>query len=85
MEIIKTDDFIGQLRKLPVEIRYLYERQEAIFLRNQFDHRLHLKRILMLEGVYSFRITRRYRCLFYFQSKEVVVFFTIGHRKDIYH
>ena len=84
MEIIKTGDFTGQLKKLPTEIKYLYEKQETIFVHDQLDPRLHLKQVLMLEGVYSFRITRRYRCLFYFQSKEIVVFFYIGHRKDTY-
>lgn len=84
MEIIKTSDFIRQLRKLPVGIRNLCDRQEEIFRRDQLDPRLHLKRIIILDGVYSFRITISYRCLFYFQSKDSAVFFAIGHRKDIY-
>ena len=67
MEIIKTDDFLKQFKKLPIEIRNLYEKQEIIFHHNQLDHRLHLKQITILDGVCSFRITRRYRCLFYFQ------------------
>ena len=84
MEIVKTDDFLRQFRKLPIEIKNLYDKQEAVFQHNQLDPRLHLKQLIILEGVYSFRITRRYRCLFYFQSKDLVVFFSVGHRKDIY-
>ncbi|MEK7585277.1 MAG: hypothetical protein AAB455_02095 [Patescibacteria group bacterium] len=84
MEVIKTEDFLKQLSRLPIKIKNLLGKQEAIFLKNQLDPRLHLKQLVTLEGVYSFRITIRYRCLLYFQSKEVAVFFSIGHRKDIY-
>jgi mRNA-degrading endonuclease RelE of RelBE toxin-antitoxin system len=45
--------------------------------------RLHIKRIKELPGVFSFRITRRYRVLFYFRNGEAI-FFKIGHRKEIY-
>jgi len=81
--IKKTKDFKKQFKKLPDEIKNLLEKQENIFEENWFDPRLHTKRIKELPGVYSFRITRRYRVLFYFQNDKVI-FFAIGHRKDIY-
>jgi len=83
MVIHKTDDFVREFAKLPTEIKRLYHKQEAIFKINWLDPRLHTKRVKELKGVYSFRITRRYRVLFYFRGEEAI-FFSIGHRKDIY-
>jgi mRNA-degrading endonuclease RelE of RelBE toxin-antitoxin system len=83
MEILKTEDFIKELEKLPLEIKKSCRKQEIIFRINWLDSRLHTKRIKELKGVYSFRITRRYRVLFYFRNDDAI-FFSIGHRKDIY-
>ena len=83
MIICKTENFFNHLAKLPGDIKKVYGKQEAIFKINWLDSRLHSKRIKELKGVYSFRVTRRYRVLFYFRNKEAV-FFSIGHRKDIY-
>jgi mRNA-degrading endonuclease RelE of RelBE toxin-antitoxin system len=83
MVIHKTRDFINEFEKLPSETKRLYRKQEVIFKANWLDPRLHIKRIKELRGVYSFRITRRYRVLFYFQDTNAV-FFSVGHRRDIY-
>ena len=83
MVIRKTEDFIGEFKKLPSGIKRLYYKQETIFRANWIDSRLHIRRLKELKGVYSFRITRRYRVLFYFRETEAI-FFSIAHRKDIY-
>lgn len=83
MAILKTEDFIRGFTELPIKIREIYHKQELIFRVNWVDSRLHTKRIKELKGVYSFRITRRYRVLFYFRNDDAI-FFSIGHRKDIY-
>lgn len=83
MTIHKTREFIDGLEGLPFKIRKLYKKQEVIFKRNWLDPRLHIKRLKEFSGVYSFRVTRRYRVLFYFSGLDAV-FFSIGHRKDIY-
>lgn len=83
MRIRKTSDFSDGLKQLPSDIKRLFKKQEIIFNVNWLDARLHAKRLKELSGVYSFRITRRYRVLFYFRGDEAV-FFAIGHRKDIY-
>ena len=83
MNIRKTDDFLKGFEGLPAEVKNLYRRQERVFTRNWLDPRLHVKRIKGLSGAYSFRITRRYRAIFYFRDTEAI-FFSIGHRKDIY-
>ena len=83
MNIRETEDFKKDLEDLPAKIKKLFQRQRAIFKENWLDPRLHTKRIKELPGVYSFRITRRYRVLFYFRNGEAI-FFKIGHRKEIY-
>ncbi|OFV96671.1 MAG: hypothetical protein A3H28_03765 [Acidobacteria bacterium RIFCSPLOWO2_02_FULL_61_28] len=83
MVIHKTDDFLEELLRLPKPVQQLLERQEHIFRENWLDPRLHTKRIKEMPGVFSFRITRRYRALFYWKGEEAV-FFSIGHRKDVY-
>jgi len=83
MSIIETEDFKKDLKDFPSDIRRLFQKQKAIFKQNWLDARLHTKRIKELPGVYSFRITRRYRVLFYFRNGEAI-FFKIGHRKEIY-
>lgn len=82
MEIIKTDDFNQAFGKLPKEIQRLYFTQETRFKENWHDARLHIKKVRALLFVLSFRITRRYRVLFYFQNTETAIFFEIDHRKD---
>jgi mRNA-degrading endonuclease RelE of RelBE toxin-antitoxin system len=64
MNIIETEDFKKDFKDLPISIRKLYQKQKAIFKQNWLDPRLHTKRIKELTGVYSFRITRRYRVFF---------------------
>ena len=83
MEIRETEEFRKDLKDLPSEIRRLFQKQKAIFKESWLDSRLHIKRNKELSGVYTFRITRRYRVFFYFCSDEAI-FFKIGHRKDIY-
>jgi mRNA-degrading endonuclease RelE of RelBE toxin-antitoxin system len=83
MNIIETEDFKKDFKDLPASIRKLYQKQKEIFKQNWLDPRLHTKRLKELPGVYSFRITRRYRALFYFRNDNVI-FFKIGHRKEVY-
>ena len=84
MIIRETDDFLKDFKKLPSEIREFFQKQKSLFNKNWLDVRLHTKRVKEMPGVYSFRITRRYRALFYFRDVNEAVFFSIGHRKDIY-
>ncbi|KKU16611.1 MAG: hypothetical protein UY26_C0003G0218 [Candidatus Jorgensenbacteria bacterium GW2011_GWA1_48_13] len=83
MVIYRTDDFLHDVEKLPTEAKRLLKKQEAIFIKSWLDPRLHVKKLKGFEGVYSIRITRRYRVLFYFRAKDAV-FFAVGHRKEIY-
>lgn len=84
MKIIKTADFEKTFKRLPKEISRLYATQENRFLSDWKDARLHVKKIKALGLAFSFRITRRYRVLFYLQNSDTAIFFDIDHRKDIY-
>ena len=84
MIIRETEDFLKELKQLPLEIGQLFQNQRLLFKENWLDSRLHTKRIKEMPGVYSFRITRRYRVLFYFRDVDEIVFFSVGHRKGIY-
>ena len=83
MVIHKTDDFLRAANRLPKGIQDLLKKQERIFQGNWLDPRLHTKRVKELPGAYSLRITRRYRAFFYWKDEEAV-FFSVGHRKDVY-
>ena len=80
--------YAGEFRKcfslLPPEIQRLYRQQEAHFKINWRDPRLHVKKLKDYSYPFSFRITRRYRVLFSFIDADVVLFGTIGHRRDSY-
>jgi len=84
MKINKTDDFDRAFKKLPQNVKRLFFVQEARFLINPSDHRLHIKKVRELPLALSFRITRHYRTLFYFQDQITAVFFDIDHRKNVY-
>ena len=85
MKIIVTKDFERSLKKFPSDARKLYQTQRQRFQTDWRDPRLHAKKMHGLPGVFSFRVTRRYRALFYFtKEKREAVFFEIGHRKDVY-
>ncbi|MDO8530445.1 MAG: hypothetical protein Q7S10_03525 [bacterium] len=82
-KIIFDDYLVKKLAKLPKDVFKIYKKQERIFTENWLDSRLHTKKLIGVNW-YSFRVTRNYRVLFYFQDVDVVVFTDIGHRKDIY-
>ncbi|MBI2062304.1 MAG: hypothetical protein HYT64_01255 [Candidatus Yanofskybacteria bacterium] len=84
MKIVKTEDFIRAFEKLPKEIKHLYQTQEKRFKENWRDPRLHIRKVKTLKYAFSFRITRNYRVLFYFQDVETAIFFEVGHRKETY-
>lgn len=84
MMVVETDDFLRALARLPTSTRRLCHTQRARFESNPCDPRLHTKKLHGLDGVYSFRITRNYRVLFYFHTENTAIFFAIGDRKDVY-
>ena len=52
---------------------------------NPFHPSLHTKQLGgEMEGLFSFRITRDWRVIFRFISREVVQLMEVNHRKDVY-
>jgi mRNA-degrading endonuclease RelE of RelBE toxin-antitoxin system len=84
MEVIHTPDFEKGLKVLPKRTKDFCIAQEKRFKENFRDSRLHMKKLQGLDSVFSFRINREYRVLFYFSAENIAVFFAVGHRKDIY-
>ena len=84
MKIIHTDDFSKHLRKLSNATRGSFLSQEKRFADNPRHPSLQTKKLKDLNGVYSFRVGRSHRALFFFESNGTVVFFAVGHRKNIY-
>ncbi len=82
--IIRTDDFERAMEKLPGSIRLLCETQITLMGSDWRDSRLHIKKLREQGGMYSFRITRHYRALFYFDKNDNVIVFDVDHRKDAY-
>ena len=84
MELIRTPSFGKGFIDLPHAIQRLCERQLVLLAHDRNDPRLHLKPLKGKTGVYSFRITRQYRGLFYINEQKQIIVFAIGHRKDVY-
>lgn len=84
MEIVRTQDYERMRRRLPTGRQRLCTTQEARFMKNPKDALLHIKKLKGMEGVFSIRVSREYRILFYLHTEDVAVFFALGHRKDVY-
>jgi mRNA-degrading endonuclease RelE of RelBE toxin-antitoxin system len=84
MELLRTDSFNKTYASLPGNIQRLCDHQLKRLAHNYRDPRLHTKPLKGMPGVYSFRVTRRYRGLFYINKREQVVVFVIDNRKDVY-
>lgn len=85
MAVIRLDSFERSIKSLPPDIQERVEEQ-IVFLKSDLrDPRLHIKKLRKpLDGVYSFRITRNYRALFYFDKENNIIIFDADNRKDIY-
>ncbi|TSC94056.1 MAG: hypothetical protein CEN91_39 [Candidatus Berkelbacteria bacterium Licking1014_85] len=84
MEIYYSPKFSKLLNKLPSSTQKLFVKQKEIFCDNWQDTRLHSKKLTGKPTMYSFRITSAYRVIFYLSDPMIAIFFSIGHRKDIY-
>ena len=84
MRVVRTADFTKSFEKLPVYVRRLFVLQEERLAADWKDTRLHLKRLNVPEAIYSIRVTRSYRALFYFGADKNIILFDIDDRKDIY-
>jgi mRNA-degrading endonuclease RelE of RelBE toxin-antitoxin system len=84
MQIIRTDDFNEMSNRLSPAVRRTLEAQLRRFGETIRHPSLQTKKLVDMDGVYSIRVGRSYRALFFFLEKDTTVFFAIGHRKGIY-
>jgi len=84
MNISYASSFIKQLERLPKDIQRSFLKQQTILQGDWQDSRLHPKQLKGKPTTFSIRITRVYRALFYLRSTNSIIFYAIGHRKDIY-
>jgi mRNA-degrading endonuclease RelE of RelBE toxin-antitoxin system len=85
IKINYQDGFVKEFKKLPLEIKQKAFELEGIFSENPFHPLLHAKKLQgKLSSFFSFRITREYRIIYRFASKDEVDFLAVKHRKDIY-
>lgn len=85
MQFIYSGQFIANSKKLPVSIQNKLAKLLDIFSADPFHPLLHTKRLSgKLISQYSFRITRDWRALFVYESRDIIKLIDVGHRKDIY-
>jgi len=78
-------EFIKEFKKLPDNIRSKLVSLEEIFREDPFGSSIYIKKLKgKLSSFFSFRVTRDYRVIFRFVSKDEVDFLSVRHRKDIY-
>jgi mRNA-degrading endonuclease RelE of RelBE toxin-antitoxin system len=83
MRYSRTTNFDKQLRKLPPTVTDQFVKQSELLLQDKRHPSLHFKKLQGENDVYSIRLANRYRALFILTPNNYV-FFSIGHRKNIY-
>lgn len=83
--LLKTKNYIKQVKSLPKNDKGLLIKQEILLELDMHHQKLHTKKLkgFAPDKVFSFRITRNYRGIFRFDTPNIILF-AIGHRKDIY-
>lgn len=85
MEVVLEQSFLKTAKRLPAEIRSKLSRLVGLLQNNAYHPLLHTKKLTgSMAGFFSFRITRDWRVIFYFQSPATIHVLEVKHRKDIY-
>lgn len=70
---------------LPASVKKKLSRLLALLESNPYNPLLHSKKLSGdLTGLFSFRITRQWRVIFYFKGPDTIHVLEASHRKDIY-
>ncbi len=85
MRVILERDFLKSAAELPKGIKKKLAKSIGVLEENPYSSLLHTKKLTgELTGLFSFRITRDWRVIFYFRDPETICVVDIGNRKDIY-
>lgn len=79
-----TNLFVKHFRVLPRSVKIKGDELVSFLAVDFRDSRLHTKKLVLDDDIYSFRIGRDYRVLFVFESGECIKLLDVQHRKDIY-
>lgn len=79
MKIFYSSKFSREYKKLPLGVKKLAEKKEAIFRKNPFDPSLKTHKLKgVLFGFYSFSINLKYRIIFETIDSNVIWFHSVG-------
>jgi mRNA-degrading endonuclease RelE of RelBE toxin-antitoxin system len=84
MRIILGSSAIKQIKKLPLHIQKRYETSLDLLSQDYNHPHLHTKKLKNVGNMYSFRIRRDYRGIFWIGNSSVIYIVGVEHRKDIY-
>lgn len=85
MEIILEKSFLDSAERLPEQIKKKLAYSVKLLELKVYHPLLHTKELGgNLSGLYSFRITRDYRVIFYFENPQIIHLLKALHRKDSY-
>ena len=79
MKILYSSKFVRSYKKLSNKIRDLAKEKERIFRKNPFDPRLKAHKLSgKFKNYWSFSIGYKYRIIFKFAEKDIILFYKIG-------
>jgi len=85
MEIIYSQKFAREYKKLPSHIKDIAEKQETIFRENPFDSKLKTHKLKgKLSAFFAFSIGYKYRIIFEFAKEQIIIYFHSVGDHDIY-
>jgi len=85
MQLILEQSFLKSAQRLPQNIKEKLGERLGLLEANPYHPLLHTKKLSGdLAGFFSFRITREWRVIFYFEDPETIRVLEADHRKDIY-
>lgn len=85
LEILLTDEFEKQYRKLPSLIKKKAVKQQVLFCTNPFYPSLNTEKLVPKNrNLWSFRVDKTYRIIFRFVENNKVLFLAIGTHDWIY-
>ena len=82
--VLLTKKSLNSLSRLPKRIQSKSKALIDILSIDYRDNRLSTKKLKTRLSLYSFRISRDYRCIFEFTDSSTIKILDIKHRKDIY-
>jgi addiction module RelE/StbE family toxin len=79
MKILYSSKFIREYKKLPLSVKKIAEKKEAIFRKDPFNAKLKTHKLKGdLKGFLSFSIDRKHRIIFEFANSDTIWFHSVG-------